>query len=487
MPITDLIKEGMQKLLSISKEGSITAGTGYQKPVMPEMKYQDTLTRYTTRQAKMTKVQAMALTDVRISRILYKMSADAVVGGLGITVESAPTDVVKKKAQTVIDDYMKVCEVDQKSKGWSKALLRDGDLYLENIINDNQVVRLKKLAAIITRSNMNAEGNYPENEPPYFQVHPQTQKKIKEFEAWQIIHIAWDQEDGEPYGRPMFEPAILTFDRLIASENNVIIRRQIRAGKRLLHTIGTAEKPTQWDRVAEYREYNKDTLEHPTDPIQDFWSNGSVTISEIGGDREIGEMNDIRYFEAMIAMQAGIPKAMLGREESINRDVLEEQEEDYYRVILDVNNSLEVGLRKAINLALLLANIDPLFLELSFNWGNKDRDDLSDKIVQAKDLQSFGFSFETIFHHINLADLDFEEEMERIRKQVQENVVPYGIGAKLDPTLSALIASISGATNNAQQSSAVANKLDQIAKQAQSATQPSGRVIPPKIIAGGGR
>jgi hypothetical protein len=208
-----------------------------------------------------------------------------------------------------------------------------------------------------------------------------------------------------------------------------------------------------------------------------------VTISEIGGDREIGEMNDIRYFEAMIAMQAGIPKAMLGREESINRDVLEEQEEDYYRVILDVNNSLEVGLRKAINLALLLAGIDPLFLELSFNWGNKDRDDLSDKIAQAKDLQSFGFSFETIFHHINLSDLDYEEEMERIRKQVQENVVPYGIGAKLDPTLSALIASISGATNNAQQSSAVANKLDQIAKQTQATTQPGGKVILPKITA----
>jgi hypothetical protein len=144
---------------------------------------------------------------------------------------------------------------------------------------------------------------------------------------------------------------------------------------------------------------------------------------------------------------------------------------------------LEVGLRKAINLALLLAGIDPLFLELSFNWGNKDRDDLSDKIVQAKDLQSFGFSFETIFHHINLADLDFEEEMERIRKQVQENVVPYGIGAKLDPTLSALIASISGATNNAQQSSAVANKLDQIAKQTQATTQPGGKVILPKITA----
>lgn len=159
MAISEIIKDVANKLLTVSKVGSASAGIGYQKPVMKEMQYQDTVMRYTTRQAKMTKSQKMVLEDIRISRILYKLSADAFVGELTFTVESAATETIKKKSQDIIDDFLKIVDLKGKGRGWTKAMLRDGDLFLEIVIEEstNKIVRLKKLATIITRSNMNAE------------------------------------------------------------------------------------------------------------------------------------------------------------------------------------------------------------------------------------------------------------------------------------------------------------------------------------------
>ena len=72
-------------------------------------------------------------------------------------------------------------------------------------------------------------------------------------------------------------------------------------------------------------------------------------------------------------------------------------------------------------------------------WGSGDRDDLTKKIEQADKLQVLGYSFRTLFDFINLDGVKYEDEMDRIREQTAEGVVPYGINTRVDPTLAALI------------------------------------------------
>jgi len=328
--------------------------------------------------------------------------------------------------------------IDDKLEGWAKVCLREGDLFLQVYVDETarKVYRLKKLAPMITFSNMDSEGNFPEGQPAFYQEHPLTREKTKIFEIWQIVHIPWEYEDGQPYGEPMFSSARLHWKQLNSGEKNIAIRRAVRAGKRLQHKIGNPNTP-DWQLVNQYKKENRDTLNNPVSASQDYFTTGNIEIKEIGGDSELGELKDISYFEGLLFMASGIPVALLsgGREESINRDVLEEQEEDFYRVIGALNKTFENGLRKVFNLALLLQGINPDAITYTFNWGNKDRSDLDAKIERAEKMQKLGYSFETIHHEIGLSKTTYEEELERIKKQIEMNVIPYGISMILSPAV----------------------------------------------------
>ena len=311
---------------------------------------------------------------------------------------------------------------------------------------------------------MDAEGNFPDDKEAYYQEHPWTREKIKTFEAWQIVHIPWEYEDGKPYGEPIFGAARLPWERLSSGEKNVVMRRAIRSGKKQHHKVGTEEKPGSWEAVEEYKRRNQDALENPLSPVQDYFSNGLVNIDDIGGDSELGNLADIKHFEGLLAMAAGIPIALLsgGREEDVNWNVLREQEEDYFKVVHDINDTFEYGLRKVFNLALLLAGIHDESIKYTLNWGAKDRDDIDSKIDRGEKLQKLGYSFETTFNVCDLDELTYEDEVERIQKQIEEGVLPYGVGMKLDPNMMILLSSMLGGDKLTEQIS----KLREVAEEA---------------------
>lgn len=436
------IRDWINKLLA-PKQGSVQAGTGYTRPVTQPMEMYDRLAQRNDRKTRITESVQMKETDPRVARILYKMGADATVGDFHVKVESASDERTAKEAQGIIDTLIQKCDIYYKTPGWMRACLREGDLFLENIVDEknNEVVRLKKLATMITHSNMNNEGNFPENEPAYYQSNPWLEdEKIRTFEEWQVLHIKWEEEDGKPYGAPLLASSRLSWKRLDNGEKNIVARRGINAGLRRHHKIGNPERP-DWQQVDSYKKENRDTLDNPMSPVQDFYSTGNVDIIELGGDTTLGDLADLDHFEGMIAMNAGVPMALLGgnREKGINRDVLEEQEEDYYRVIEDLDMVFERAFIKLFRFALLLQGINDESISITFNWGAKDREDIESKIERATKLQGLGFSFETVFGVCDLDGITFEDEMERIKNQIAEGIVPYGLGTKLDPTLASLL------------------------------------------------
>lgn len=447
MPETfDKIKQLAKRIFGFPKQSAIEGrDTGLQRPVTTELELLDKTAIRDDRLSKIKDCIKMAKTDPRIARMLKKLSADSVVGGFTVNVEGASNDGEKEQAQERINKIQKDCEILRKTEGWVKALLREGDLFWELVVDDKikEITRLKKLATSITFNNMNAEGNFPEDKSAYYQEHPLTRQEIRTFEEWQVVQLSWEYEDGQPYGSPIFAPARLSWERLDSGEKNVVVRRVTRAGKDRLHKIGTADKPASWTEVEEYKRRNRDTFENPLDPIQDYFSNGLVDIEDLQGDTQLGEMDDILHFETLLFMVAGIPSALIGRDKDVNRDVLEEQEEDYYRVIENVNETFEYGLRKVFDFGLLLAGINNEAITYSFNWGAKDRDDIDAKIDRAEKLQKLGFSFETVFNTCDLDKVMFEDEMERIQKQVDEGIVPYGISQILSPAIAQLLMGLS--------------------------------------------
>ena len=258
------------------KTDIISEVEGWQRPVSKELAELDKQSIREDRRTKIADCQQIAKIDARVHRMLKKLSDDSIVGGLHITVEEATTESEKNKAQTIINQTQIDCMIDDKLEGWGKVCLREGDLFLQVYLDEQsrKIYRLKKLATVLTFSNMDSEGNFPEGQPAYYQEHPLTRAKTKEFEAWQIVHIPWEYEDGQPYGEPMFSSVRLAWKQLNSGEKNIAIRRAVRAGKRLQHKIGNAENP-DWQLVNQYKRENRDTLDNPIAASQDYFTTGN--------------------------------------------------------------------------------------------------------------------------------------------------------------------------------------------------------------------
>lgn len=463
------IKEAAKTIFRTGSDDK-QAGIGLQRPVTKEMESYDRAAIKQDRRSMITECTKMIALDPRAARIVRKMASDAVVGNFTFAIQSSQSEGMAQQADQAIQGVIDRCEVLPKLKGWITSMLRDGDLFWEVVVDDTarKIVRLKKLAAIITMSNMNSEGNFPEDKPAYYQEHPWSRQEIKTFEAWQIVQLKFQEEDGKPYGTPLLAASRLAYERLDKGEKNIVARRAVKAGLSRHHRIGTPEIPGEWADIEEYKDRNKDTLENPFDPVKDWFSNGLVQITELTGDTALGDMEDIMYFAGQLPLNAGVPVALLsgGWEKSINRDVLGEQQEDYYKVIDELNGIMEAGLRKVFDFSLLLAGVNIEAIKYIINWGSKDRDDVKDKIERGKELQALGLSFETVLRICDLDGVVYEEELERIKKQIEDGIIPYGVNMKLDPNIMMLLGMI-GAAGGAK-TEALMEQIDKLRTAAES-------------------
>ena len=114
-----------------------------------------------------------------------------------------------------------------------------------------------------------------------------------------------------------------------------------------------------------------------------------------------------------------------GREAATNYSVIKEQEEDYLRVVGDIDEAVEEAFRWIFNIALLLAGINPDTVVYIFNWGAKDREDIDKKVERGERLLRMGYSFETVLHVVDLDGVTYEEELKRIENQIEDGTVPY--------------------------------------------------------------
>ena len=427
--VQNIIKPLLERMTPDMPANPTNARSGLQRNVSLGLEKLEVENLSRDRHSQSAEIRQMVDSDPRWDRMLYKLASDASYKNFTVVVESADGKRMQKKAQAIIDRTRHMIRDKQKLRGWTKALLRDGDLFLQIIVDagTREIVKVKKLAAEITHSRMNAEGNFPEDQKPYYQKSQYSHDPEREFEEWEIVHLKWDEEDGKQYGKSLLASSRLPWRRLESAEKNIAVRRAIRAGLKRHHKVGDDKKPATPKDIENYKEEQKDTLSRPMEAVQDIFTNHLVEITTLMGDETIGDIEDLKWIEGMFSIATGIPQALLsgGRETATNFTVIKEQEEDYLRVVGDIDEVLEEAFIRIFDLALLLGGINPDSVVYVFNWGAKDREDIDRKVLRAERLQGIGLSFETVFNTMDLDGITYEEELERIKKQREEGIIPY--------------------------------------------------------------
>lgn len=419
--------------MSQSKRPRQPSKPGFQRAFMPGMDHLESQQISHRRRTILQDIMRMAKSDVRISRMLYKLGSDATHKTYSIEIQEAPSKRIERQAKQIIERTEHLCKIKRKLQGWTRSLLRDGDLFLQLMVDgvSMEIVEANKLAAEITHSRMNAEGKFPENKSPYFQstiYDPALETRT--FEEWEIVHLKWNEEDGHPYGQPLFESARLSQKRTESGEQDVSMRRKLMAAMRYVFNIGTAENPATWEEVEKFKEENADSLDNPLNPVGHFYLNGLGQIDTLKGDEQIGEMSDVEFHEGLLFM-AGLTNSSLmsgGREAATNMNVVGHQNEDYHRSLVNIDDTLEhQGLRIIFDRSMILQGVNPESIVYTLNWSAKDNDTIDDKILRGAMLIEMGFSHQTAYSVIDLDnDMTYEEEVNRIKEQIEQGIIPYG-------------------------------------------------------------
>jgi len=428
---------------------------GLTQPVPRGMEGYEKVRIQHSRRARYRDITQMIATNPTADRMLFKLGLDASLGGLSVEVQNTMGVRAMYRAQQIVDRTRLLIEDETKLKGWVEALLRDGDLFLQILVRNNprEIENVKKLAAEVTHSNMNNEGNFPEDKPAYYQTDTIfNQEMVRMFDEWEISHVKWRDEDGKPYGIPLLASARLAFRRLESGEQNMSIRRALAAGFRELINIGTEDDPASPSEIAKFRQENANTFNDPQNPFASLFGNGRVSAENLNTDVSVGETADIDYFKHYLVMGGLAPPGSLpGFEKSApNYAVIQMHDLDYNRTIQSIAFSMEGGYNKFFNLGFLLGGVDPDSVKLLYTWGSKDREAQQKKFMYAKSALELGASVETAWRIADWDGYSYDEEIEKIKAQIEAGIVPY-TGINLSPTRSNLTGDDDSSMGNGDQ------------------------------------
>jgi hypothetical protein len=331
-------------------------------------------------------VHRMDKEDGRVKELHNKIARDVTRGGIDFqTTEKALPPKIKEEAK----GFLRRCKFDRvKLKAHARYLVAEGELFLQWIVDEKlNVVAGRRLPPGSMRPNVDENGRFRDLSRAYIQLDPMTNREIAAFALWQIKHISLDGNPDDPgsRGRAWLDASRVTHKKLTMTEEDLVIRRRMRAPRRNLHVLEGATS----EELEAYKLRNKDVIENPLQVTSDYFSNKKGAVQPIEGDANLDQIGDVKALKADFFAGTGVPPPFFGYVDEINRDVYEDMLAAYYEILEEIQEILADGYEEGFRLQLLLRgiNADGYRWDLKFA-GRKveSQNQLSDRMLKHRDL-----------------------------------------------------------------------------------------------------
>lgn len=319
----------------------------------------------TERRATVKTCREMYKKDTRARGVIKALARDMTRGGFSVTVKT------NRAAQEAADALIQRLDLEHLLDDWVRLTLRDGDSLLElgvNTENEIALVTRKPTLRMVRASNDKDRFSDPVHA---FWLAPETwyggepPADATWFAEWQIVHARWDHDSEERYGQPLFASATASWKRIREGETDIAVRRKTRAGIKYNHKFPEGTTP---DQIEAYKELNQDNLADPTAAIADFF--GTADIAVVAGEGGALEaIGDVMHHVRTWWLASPLPMSLLGYGQDLNRDVLQEQKEQYDRALESLTQWVEAELVKPLlERQWLLLGILPAGLQYEVKW-----------------------------------------------------------------------------------------------------------------------
>ena len=302
-----------------------------------------------------------------------------------------------------------------------RASVKYGDCFSEVVVNGEwDVVGVRILPPSSMFRNQDTRGNLHLGMPQYdastnrctnkpgecaFEQRSEDNRTIvAAFRPWQIAHTRLNWDGVDVYGKSMLRVTRITWKKLHALEEGLIIGRLTRAFLKLVFHIDTTGLPPKEkdNAVTKFREsiITRQKMdgrrENPFYVLSDiFLADGYVNTPDgktqqsrsrvelIDPKNEaISAIDDVKYLHRKLLATIRVPPAHLGFEEDVNaKATLGWEDVNYIRFIRDVQQTIGQTLEQIYDTALVLKGYDPKTVEYDITW---PRLSASDEAADAK-------------------------------------------------------------------------------------------------------
>lgn len=397
--------------------------------------------------------------DIRFQRANALIAEDATKGGFSIIVNASTKDKKIKrkqgkekevsaeaeKVQKIVDDFLERTKLHILCTEHARALLRDGDLFLNVIVDLKKglITEIKRAPALTMKRNTDEYGNFIDNQKAFSQIdisqiyqmagEKAPQQSRKDFALYQINHIRWLCDETKIYGTSQYAVARKCYKMLEKMEEALAYRRIYRSVSKRSHKLET----TDIAEIEDYKRANAMVDEYGTPTrnahmLTDYI--GNVEVTALHDEANLDEVKDVEMIENMLWINLLVPKAIITGGQGINRDVLKVQYPHYLQTLENITDRLEYGdnsdysgYRAIIDLQLLLQGINPENIYYDIVWSRKTEESTAERIEGIQNALAKSGGKQLISHEkaIQLVadDFDIEDPNMMYQKILEENGV----------------------------------------------------------------
>lgn len=376
-------------------------------------------------------IREMDRLDGRVRRIHSQIALDTVKGGL-IMQQANGNETVSK----LWDSFQRRLQLNrvEKLKSDARLLAMQGSLPLQWVLDDGfNVSSSVAMPAETIMPNVDPSGRFKDVAKAYTQFDIMTGTELASFPLYKLTMARFDPDnfdDMGSLGRPLLDASRTTWKKLRMTEEDLVIRRRMRAPLRLAHVMKGASQ----DELKVYRaSVEKDQAEGIT---TDYYMNREGGVNPVQGDANLDQIGDIVHLLDTFFAGSPLPKGLMGYNKDMARDILEDIKRMYYDNIDVFQDTLSFAYEQGFRLELLLKGINPDDEDFTITFAERRTETLSQTADRGLKLKAMGLPQGMVWEEMGYDPAYVEKRRAWEAKNFDPYPEPDKIGAAGSPRVS---------------------------------------------------
>lgn len=329
-------------------------------------------------------IREMDRLDGRVKKIHTRVARDVTKGGL--LLEQA---IENKEISRLWQEYGRRLQLNrpEKLKSDARGFIMEGNLPLQWVLDGAyNVAAAVRMPAETIIPQVAQDGTFKDVRRAYVQFDVNTGRERVSFPLWQLFVARLDPDNFDDMGclgRPFLDASRTTWRKLNMTEEDLVIRRRVRAPLRLAHVLEGASP----DDIDKYRaDVERDQHQITTD----YYLNKKGGVSPIQGDANLDQIGDVVHLLDTFFAGGPLPKGLMGYSKDMARDILEDLKRDYYQEIDGIQDVMAFAYEQGFRLQLLLKGINPDEEEFCISFAERRTETPTQAADRALKLQAIG-------------------------------------------------------------------------------------------------